>query len=398
MRRVNWTLVLTFLFLLLLGWYLVYTEGLVRALRADVETMTQMFSEVQAGLSDPDPLRADQALVRLQEIIVESGVPLVLSGPGDTIFDAVNLSISADLSTTEGQSAARRYARRLDARNPPVGDPEIVRVHFGDPPEIQRLRWIPWLQVTGLLLVFVLGVVVVRSQRKAEAERAWNSMARELAHQLGTPISSLQGWVEVLRLSSDERPRGLDEGEVARAMEQDVERLERVSRRFELIGREVKLEVMDLRSVVADLEGYLRSRMPRLGSEVALRVQMDHSTPPVLGSPVLLAWALENLVKNALDAMAGRNGAIVLRSEVPVVGEERDRWVHLYVEDEGGGVDPELQDNLFEAGVTSKQGGWGVGLALTRRIVERVHGGRVELHRTGPSGSSFRVKLPAASG
>jgi signal transduction histidine kinase len=108
-------------------------------------------------------------------------------------------------------------------------------------PELQRLRWIPWLQVAGLFLTFLVGVLVVRAQRRAEADRAWTAMARELAHQLGTPISSLQGWLEVLRLPGAERPRELGDDAIAAEIGEDVERLERVSRRFELIGRRTPL-------------------------------------------------------------------------------------------------------------------------------------------------------------
>ncbi len=393
MIRMRWTLVPALLFLALLGWYLLYTQGIVRALRADAEMKTQMFSEVQAGLSDPDPLRAAQALVRLQEIIVQSGVPLILSGPEDTVYDAVNLPFDVELDTDAGQERVRRYAERLALQNPPVGDPDVVQIHFGDPPELQRLRWIPWLQAGGLLLVFVLGIVMVRSQRRAEAEQAWSSMARELAHQLGTPISSLQGWLEVLRLSTTERPEGIEEREISDEMEADVERLERVSRRFELIGRDVELDTLDIRDLVRGLERYLQARMPKLGSGVELRVEIAPDTPKVMGNDVLLAWALENLVKNALDALAGRGGIIRLRVKAGDPG-----WVHVLVDDDGSGVDPEIRERIFEPGVTSKAGGWGVGLALTRRIVERIHHGRIELLNSGSSGSVFRMKLPVAEG
>ncbi len=406
MNRLNWSLILAVLFLALLGWYLVYTERIVRALRADAATMTQMFSEVQTGLSDPDPLSSGRALVRLQEIILESGVPLILAGPGDTVYAVENLTVDPDLSTPEGQREAWRYAERLARTNSPVGDPEVVRIYFGDPPELQRLRWVPWLQVTGLLLVFILGISVVRAQRRAETERAWSFMARELAHQLGTPISSLQGWLEVLRLPDGQRPEEIGDREISSEMEADLERLERISRRFELIGRDVELREVDVTRLISELERYLRARMPRLGSGVRLQLRVPEGLPPIRGNEVLLVWALENLVKNALDAMAGTGGVIRIRvrregdgSGAP--GEEVEAgegWVVVSVHDSGTGVPPDLAERIFEPGVTSKSGGWGVGLALTKRIVERIHGGTIELVRTGSSGSVFEMKLPEAKG
>ncbi|TVP42150.1 MAG: sensor histidine kinase [Gemmatimonadales bacterium] len=392
MVRMRWSLVLALAFLAILGWYLLYTEQIVRTFRADVTTMTRMYAEVQAGLQDPEPGGTTAALARLQDIIVESGLPLVLSSQGDTIIGAVNLPFEADLSTPEGQARVQLYIRRLEARNPPVGDPEIARIHYGDPPELQRLRWIPWLQVTGLLLTFLVGVLVVRAQRRAETDQAWTAMARELAHQLGTPISSLQGWLEVLRLPHGERPGELGDPVIAAEIGEDVERLERVSRRFELIGRETPLRSLPLAQVTGAVERYLRARMPRLGPGVALEVRMPSDLPDVQGSEVLLTWALENIVKNALDALAGQGG------EIRIEGFHREpEWVILMIEDNGPGIDPVVRDRIFEAGATTKSSGWGVGLALSQRIVERVHGGTLRVARTGPEGTAFELRLPVAA-
>ena len=378
------------MFLAILAWYLVYTERVVTAFRAETATMTRMYAEIQAGLADPDEQAADEALIRLQDIVVGSGVPLVLSGRGDTILAAVNLRFEADVNTAEGQVSISEYARRLDARRPPVGDPALALVHFGDSPELVRLRWIPWLQVAGLLLTFLTGLLVIRSQREAAADRAWTSMARELAHQLGTPISSLKGWYEVLSLPFSDRPAGIEEGEIAREILTDVDRLERVSRRFELIGRDTQLEPLDLEEVVRAVERYLSARIPRLGPGIELRVFVEPHLPPIRGNEVLLTWALENVMKNALDAVAGQGGAITVRAFPGEPG-----WVTLQVHDTGPGVDPEIRDRLFQAGATTKSGGWGVGLALTQRIVERIHNGKIDLVRSGPRGSTFRFRLPA---
>jgi len=392
MRRNRWPVALATLFVVLLGWYLLYTQQIVRALRTDAETFTRIFSEVQAGITDPDPARADEALFRLQTIIRESGVPLVLTGPRDTVLDARNLPFEADLESPEGQGRVKAYVRRLDARRPPVGNPEIQALHFGDTPEVRRLRWIPWLQVGGLLLTVIVGFAMIRTQRSAESERAWTAMARELAHQLGTPLSSLQGWLEVLKLPQKERPASLADADVARAIEEDLERLERISHRFELIGREPELASLPLQKVVRDLERYLAARLPRLGKGVDLVVDVPNTLPRVKGNEVLLVWALENVVKNALDALAGQGGRISIYARE--VGGRR-RHVSLRIRDTGPGVDPEIRDRIFDPGITTKSGGWGVGLTLSRRIVEGVHRGRIEL-LDGTGGATFQVRLPVA--
>jgi signal transduction histidine kinase len=379
------------LFVLLLGWYVLYTQEIVRALRADAVTLTQIFAEVQQGLSSTDPEEEVEALFRLQSIIIESEMPIIQTGPGDTVYAVRNLPFEVDLETAEGQNRAREYASSLDALHPPVASSGLSYLHFGDTPQVRRLRWIPWLQVAGLLLTVVVGLTMVRYQRRVEGERAWTAMARELAHQLGTPISSLQGWLELLRMPPKERPDALLEGEIAGGVEEDLVRLERISHRFELIGRETELVSLSLQSIVHDLERYLQSRLPRFGPGVKLSVEVPEDLPPLKGNEVLLTWALENVVKNALDALAGSGGRITIRARKAV----EPGWIEVLIEDNGPGVGAEIRARIFDPGATTKSGGWGVGLALSQRIVERVHRGRIEVLDTRGGGATFRVRLPA---
>lgn len=393
MIRIKWPVALATMFVLLLVWYVVYSQQIVRALRADAETLSRIYAEVNAGLTSTQRGRADDALFNLQGIILQSRVPFVLTGPRDTVIAARNLPFDADLETPEGQARIQEYVRRLDQRNAPVGDPTLLsQLHFGDSPEVRSLQWIPWLQAGGLLLTVLIGFSMIRYQRSAESEKAWTSMARELAHQLGTPLSSLQGWLEVLKLPVHQRPGSLKEEEVADAIEEDLERLERISHRFELIGREPELQATDLHKVVRDLERYLAARLPRLGRGVELVVDIPDGLPHVKANEVLLIWALENVVKNALDALAGRGGRISLYARDVGSG-----WVSLRIRDTGPGVNPEIRDKIFEPGVTSKSSGWGVGLALSRRIVQGVHQGHIELLE-GNEGTTFQIRLPVADG
>ncbi|MDT8367727.1 MAG: ATP-binding protein [Longimicrobiales bacterium] len=386
----RWSFALAVLFIVLLGWYLVYTQRIVSALRADAATYTELFSEVQGAIADPDP-DLDTSLWEIQEILLATGIPIVVAGPADTVLAVQNLPFDVDLDSAEDQERIRRYMRRLDVDHPPIGDPTLQHIHYGDTPEVRSLVLIPWLQAGGLVLTALIGFAVIRTQRRAEAERAWTAMARELAHQLGTPISSLQGWLEVMRLPEKERPGSLRGSDVADALEEDLHRLERISRRFELIGREPDLEPLQLHEVVEDLEQYLRARLPRLGAGVTFRVEVDDALPQIRGNTVLLTWALENVVKNSLDALAGTGGKIALRAY------PANQYVALRISDTGPGVDPEVRGRIFDPGVTTKANGWGVGLALSRRIVEGVHGGRIELLEGAADGATFVIYLPAHS-
>ncbi|HEX5727747.1 MAG TPA: ATP-binding protein, partial [Longimicrobiaceae bacterium] len=178
---------------------------------------------------------------------------------------------------------------------------------------------------------------------------------------------------------------------VAAEMEADLDRLEKVARRFEWIGRPVQTEGVDVRTLLRVLERYVRVRLPQLGKSVEIEVDVAEGTPPVLGNAVLLEWALENLIKNALDALAGSGGTIRIEA-----GARGERWVEVRVADDGPGVAPHVRNTLFEPGVSTKQGGWGVGLSLARRIVEDVHRGRLLLEPS-ERGAVFAMVLPAVA-
>ncbi len=391
MIRVKWPVALATVFVLLLGWWLLYTQQIVQRVEENSALLVEIYAEVQEGLLAQDPARETQALFNLQTMIVDTEVPLVLMGAGETVIAHANLPFDVDHLTPEGQDRVREYAQRLDQMNPPVGDTSFIHIHYGQTPAVRRLVWIPALQVSGLLLTLLVGLMVVQTQRRAEGERAWTAMARELAHQLGTPLSSLKGWLEVLRLPDQDRPAQLDDAEIAASIEEDLERLERVSHRFELIGTEPELESLSIRQVVSDLEHYLAARIPRLTRKsIELVVDIPPGMPRVKGNDVLLFWALENVVKNALDALAGRGGKITIYAR-----QIGGKWVSLRIRDTGPGVPAEIRDKIFEPGVSSKSGGWGVGLALSRRIVEGVHSGRIELLET-EEGTTIQIRLPAA--
>ena len=235
----------------------------------------------------------------------------------------------------------------------------------------------------------ITALAIVRSNVRAERERLWAAMARELAHQMGTPLSSLSGWIEVLQLPPAERAAMASEDRIGTVIGADVERLERVSRRFELIGQRPALHPTRVGDVVRELENYFRPRLPRLAGAVDLHVRIRHGLPAVHGNVVLLAWALENIVKNAIDALAGRPGRILISA----AGDGES--VLMRISDNGPGIAAHVRDRIFEPGVSTKSSGWGVGLSLTRRIVEELHGGRITVHDRKRGGTTFDIQLPA---
>ena len=399
MIRIRWPVALATLFLIVFGWYLVYTQLLQDGLRENQALMSEVFAIAQELIQDTSRSERlvggrlqDVPLFDLQEVMIRSRIPMIIISPAESVVSVENLPFEADILTPEGQEEVQAYVSRIEATGQePVRGAGETLIYLGDPPQLSNLRWIPWLQASGLTLTALIGFLVIRYQRGAEQDKAWTAMARELAHQLGTPISSLKGWLELMGLPDDERPEGVKSDTVAMGIERDLVRLERISHRFELIGRDPDLEILDIREVVRDLEQYLQARLPRLASEVLLVVDVPKDMPEILGSEVLLSWALENLVKNALDALAGRGGEIRLKAREGPYG-----WLHLRVHDTGPGVDPELRDRIFDPGVSGKARGWGVGLTLSRRIIEVTHKGHIFLLNSEGEGATFDIRLPTA--
>ena len=391
MRRRYWPLALALAAILIFGSYLAYTTFLVRRSRAEARIHTEMYAAVQRGLFSPDEDAALNALADLQRSLKKLGVPIVIYDANKKPVAVENLPFTPDFKSFHGVNEINRYSRRLARANPPIVVPAVGTLYFGPPPIMAGLAWIPWLQAGGALLIVIIALAIIRSSVREERERLWAAMARELAHQMGTPLSSLSGWIEVLQLPADERDAMASPGHIANVIQSDVERLERVSRRFELIGKAPVLEEMNVEDIVVELERYFAPRLPRLGKGIELKARTSRSLPRIEANRVLLVWALENIVKNAIDALAGRGGRITI-----VASPAHDWGLHLVIGDNGPGIAPAVRDRIFEAGVTTKSAGWGVGLSLTQRIIEDLHGGRIVVLNRKRGGTKFDIHLPAA--
>jgi signal transduction histidine kinase len=390
MRNRYWPTALGLLAAVVLGWYLLYTELLMREMRRDARVHSRIYITILRGLNDPREGSAEQTLFTLSDDVQDLGIPIVVTDADGIPAYTSNLPFPADPNNPDDFPRLAAYLRRLERQNPPLVEPGIGIIYFGDPHLVERLRWIPWLQVGALACLLAAAAFMVRHNQRVERERIWATMARESAHQMGTPLSSLAGWVEILRLPPEEREEMASLPVVSAEMEADLDRLEKVARRFEWIGRPVRREPVDVRALLRQLERYVRVRMPQLAKNVELELDVVETLPAVLGNAVLLEWAFENLLKNALDALAGTGGRIEVRAE-----RETQRRIAIMIQDNGPGVAPAVRTQLFDPGVTTKKGGWGVGLSLARRIVEDVHHGRLVL-APSEKGALFVVTLPVA--
>jgi len=258
-------------------------------------------------------------------------------------------------------------------------------VHYDESWLIKELQIFPWVQLLFVGLFILVGYFGFSYVRRSEQSSLWVGMAREAAHQLGTPISSLMGWTELLRSSDlDEMQRNaIDE------IENDVDRLQRVANRFSDIGSMPKLDRQPLAPIVEQTAAYIRRRMPqRGGQQVTLAIDVSND----LEAPVneeLFAWVIENLLKNALDAMDEDEGRI------EVTAASAGGHVHVDVSDTGCGIERREWKNVFRPGFSTKKRGWGLGLSLAKRVIEDYHNGALRVHAsTVGEGTTFRIELP----
>ena len=421
-----WSLMLLtiFFFLLLLG-YSLYTQNLVRELERDEDALNkaaaQFFVNVfnlRTGLEDEGLsnifVQQGKDTEVLRELIGEFDNPMAITDSTGTPVYWRSIGVPEDPSTRDPAVIARvqKIVARMDRQNPPFrifneALEEQFVIHYGDPPALVRLRIIPLYLGVILMLFVVIVVWILRRQARGERSLIWAGMARESAHQLGTPISSLHGWLELLKMNlqktrASRSPSGLSgaggqdghETEIMDGIGQDIERLSKVANRFELIGRRSSYDRLDVGQVLHGVENYFRARLPKRGTRINLKVEVG-DLPPVRGNYTLLEWAFENLIKNSIDALTGRGGLISIRA---MSDTERDE-VDIIFSDNGPGIPSNVRRHIFDTGVTTKAKGWGVGLALTKRIIEENHGGKILLtHTSQEKGTVFLVVLPTASG
>jgi NtrC-family two-component system sensor histidine kinase KinB len=285
----------------------------------------------------------------------------------------------------------------LDRVNEPItiarlGRTEVLGfVHYGESPLVSRLRWVPYLEFAVIAGLLLFGWVGWRSLLAGEQRSLWAALAKETAHQLGTPLSSLLGWTGLLRdqAASGALAPGRVE-EIVEEMDRDLDRLNKIASRFAQVGSAPALEPADLASIVSGTVSYFRSRLPQLGTTVTIEERYD-PLPRVLVHPQLLEWVVENVLKNALDACDKPAGAI----RVTIAWKRDERLAELTIADNGRGMSPEERHHAFDTGFTTKRRGWGLGLALARRVVHEYHGGQIVIAESSPGeGTTIVVTLP----
>lgn len=262
-------------------------------------------------------------------------------------------------------------------------------IYFSTPKSLSHIRYIVLLELFLAAMVIFFGGYGLVLLRRTEKDTLWIGLAKETAHQFGTPITSLMGWLDYLK---EAPPDGCqrDLGQIVHHMTADLDHLRNIASRFGKVGSMTKLEPQDLHQILTGIVDYFQHRMPHLGNRIDIHLISKVEGIKVMLDKELFKWTLENLIKNCVDAMSKKGGSII------VTATQKNPWIYIHIRDEGKGIPRGQWKRIFEPGVTTKTRGWGLGLSLAKRIIEEYHDGHIKVLQSAiGEGTTFEIKLPA---
>jgi signal transduction histidine kinase len=303
-----------------------------------------------------------------------------------------NINIEKGLSEIKIENFLKRKLIELSETHMPINvkTPDgttIQKIYFGDSEIIRKLKYYPYLQILFALLFITIAYSSFSYIKRSEQSNIWVGMAKETAHQLGTPISSLLGWTEILKMNYDNPTKVLDSVE---EINNDLARLNKITTRFSKIGSKPELVDESPMNSIERVIKYFERRLPQLGKNVEISVEGDKNIKAKL-NPELFEWVIENLIKNALDAIENKEGKIKF-----VVLDNKNN-LEIEVSDNGKGIEHNKRKEIFRPGYSTKRRGWGLGLSLSKRIIENYHKGKIFVKNSVLNeGTTFKIVLMKA--
>lgn len=393
-HKYYWKIILLLLAIGIIGASLFYNQKLAKALEAEEEIKMKVFAEAQ---------RENQRLAKVEEKQRKGGengvtnynlvrtiltnnqtIPVIIE-KGDDPPGIRNLKIEEITSEADLAYVHKRLAemkKKVEPSEIKITEGKYQYLYYGESTLLTQLRWYPYVQLGTIGAFLLIAYLAFSSSRRAEQNQVWVGMARETAHQLGTPLSSLMAWNDMLQEEDSSEVR-----EISNEMVNDMQRLNLIADRFSKIGSKPKLEEHNLAGALEKTFNYVKRRAAR---KIEFSDNLsDFAERQVKFSPPLLDWVVENLLKNALDAMDG-TGMISIQLK------EKEREFIIDVSDTGYGIAPDKMKAVFKPGFTTKgKRGWGLGLSLSKRIIEEYHNGKIFVAKSiKGKGTTFRIVLP----
>lgn len=374
-RNTLWKLALLMFAVIISLFSLLYTQNLVNSLKSEERKKVELWAEATRELIiSPDT----SSYLAFLQLINENNntIPVIWTDGSDNIISARNF----DASKEKDMKFLKRELAKMKAKNPPLvigfRNGEYQRIYYRESIILRKLTYFPYIQLGVITLFILVSYMAFSSSRKAEQNQVWVGMSKETAHQLGTPTSSLAGWIEILQIKHPEIP-------ITEELIRDLERLEKITERFSKIGSKPDLAKEDIISVIRQTIDYLKSRT---SSKVLISLDSGELKEVIVPiNPALFSWVIENVCKNAIDAITGDG-------EVNIRISENEQSALIDISDNGKGIPKSLYKRIFKPGFTTKKTGWGLGLSLAKRIINEYHDGRIFVKHSDPGkGSVIRI-------
>jgi len=373
---------------------LVYTQSIVHQLLQREARIAHLYARSLQYLASDQSSSQDYSFI-FDDVLSSIDFPMILTDSNNEPFlpydhSIRNIKLDTTLTLQQQHDYLVSLIKQMDKEYSPIkvslGNVVLNYVHYGESGLVTQLRFVPYVEFGIATLFILIGYVAFSYIKRSEQSNIWVGMARETAHQLGTPLSSLMGWIELLKSDVDDERRA----EIISDIENDLGRLNKVTLRFSKIGSLPELKASRVADIVGSVFEYFGKRIPQMGKKVTLTLTGDTSLYAKFNAE-LFGWVLENIIKNALDAMEAKEGKITINLS------REDHYVAIDISDTGKGIDMKFRRDIFRPGYSTKKRGWGLGLSLAKRIIESYHNGQIYLKESKlGKGTTFRIRLKLA--
>ncbi len=391
----NIKLILLSFAILIAAGTLLYTQNLVSKLQNRERETVELYAKSFEYIAQLEDSPSDLTFI-FENIIQRIDFPLILTDGKDNInISGIgggirNLEIDSTLSDKDKLKFIKKTMADLKETHTPLTityqDTIILgKIYYGDSNLVKRLKYYPYLQILVAMLFIMLAYFGFSYLKRSEQSNIWVGMSKETAHQLGTPISSLMGWSEIIKMNYENPDKVLD---ATAEIDNDLARLNKIANRFSKIGSKPELKLENIEDVLNKTINYFTRRLPQTRKNVTIKLNCTFKVIVMLNKE-LFEWVLENLIKNALDAIETKNG------KIEFIVTETQKYVAIEVSDNGKGIDMNRRKDIFRPGYSTKRRGWGLGLSLSKRIIEDYHHGKIfVVHSVINEGTTFKILLP----
>lgn len=372
----------------------VFTKILVDELIKREQTSIKFYTDIYKSYTDPNA-NIEQLTFLIDKITPMITFPIILTDEKDIplypfVYNTMNIKLDTSLNTKQLREVLKGMVKTMGNTYPPIiiEDTEgkvLTKVYYTHSALVDKLRMFPYVEILIVAIFIFIGYIAFSNIRRSEESKVWVGMAKEAAHQLGTPLSSLLAWIEIIKYSKDE-PQKIEE--TINEMSSDITRLNVIATRFSKIGSQPEMKLERLDEVIENVCVYFEKRLPHLGRKVTIYRKLEKSIVTEINSE-LFAWVIENLLKNAAEAIENKQGKV----HIKLVKTSKKKAI-LTIADNGKGMSAKQRRQVFQAGFTTKKRGWGLGLSLCRRIIEEYHKGKIYIKDSSPGkGATFQIEL-----